>query len=366
MAGIYAADGSQNVTIVAGSSSGSSTGNVAAGATDSGNPVKVGGKYNLTPPTLADGERGDLQLDSKSRLIATTQGGVAAGATDDGSNPNKIATVYHSAGVTYTDGQRAEPQVDANGRILIGDLRANGALVQTGVDNADAIAASGTSNKLRVVAEAASFNGTTWDRTYSGGDSADAVATGTVGRQLVSSRSYGFNGTTWDRLQSSGDNADAQATGTVGRLLASVRNMGFNGTTWDRLRVAATGLLRVRNEGPTLTARLPSSAATTNATSVTATPTLLYKITAVNNSASGKTIKVYNKASAPTVGTDTPLFSVYVPVSSLVGMFQYDIASGQLLSTGFAYATTALNVDSDTTALASGDLFNVTFHYTPA
>lgn len=39
-------------------------GGVASAATDSGNPVKVGGKYNLTPPTLTDGQRGDLQQDA--------------------------------------------------------------------------------------------------------------------------------------------------------------------------------------------------------------------------------------------------------------------------------------------------------------
>lgn len=38
-------------------------GNVASGATDSGSPVKTGGKYNATPPTLTDGQRGDTQLD---------------------------------------------------------------------------------------------------------------------------------------------------------------------------------------------------------------------------------------------------------------------------------------------------------------
>lgn len=39
-------------------------GNVASGATDSGNPVKVGGKYNSTPITLTNGQRGDLQMDA--------------------------------------------------------------------------------------------------------------------------------------------------------------------------------------------------------------------------------------------------------------------------------------------------------------
>ena len=44
------------------------SGNVASGATDSGNPVKVGGKYNATQPTLTDGQRGDVQLDSRGNL----------------------------------------------------------------------------------------------------------------------------------------------------------------------------------------------------------------------------------------------------------------------------------------------------------
>lgn len=41
----------------------SAAGDVAAGVADSGNPVKVGGKYNATAPTLDDLDRGDAQLD---------------------------------------------------------------------------------------------------------------------------------------------------------------------------------------------------------------------------------------------------------------------------------------------------------------
>lgn len=48
-------------------------GNVAAGATDSGNPVKVGGKYNATAPTYTDGQRGDVQLDNKGNVKVNDQ-----------------------------------------------------------------------------------------------------------------------------------------------------------------------------------------------------------------------------------------------------------------------------------------------------
>lgn len=40
-------------------------GNVAAGATDSGNPLKTGGVYNTTLPTYTAGQRGETQLDAR-------------------------------------------------------------------------------------------------------------------------------------------------------------------------------------------------------------------------------------------------------------------------------------------------------------
>lgn len=60
-------------------------GNAASGAADSGNPIKVGGKYNSTPITLTDGQRGDLQLDAngyqKVNVAAGAAGNAAASAT---------------------------------------------------------------------------------------------------------------------------------------------------------------------------------------------------------------------------------------------------------------------------------------------
>jgi hypothetical protein len=51
-------------------------GNVASGDADTGNPVKVGGRYNFPPPTLTNGDRGDLQLsaDGSLRVIASLDG----------------------------------------------------------------------------------------------------------------------------------------------------------------------------------------------------------------------------------------------------------------------------------------------------
>lgn len=47
-------------------------GNVASGATDSGNPVKISGKVNTTAPTFTDGQRGDLQQDTTGSVYVNT------------------------------------------------------------------------------------------------------------------------------------------------------------------------------------------------------------------------------------------------------------------------------------------------------
>lgn len=58
----------------------SATGNVASGATDSGNPVKVGGVYNSTLPTVTTGQRVDLQADRNGNMRAKMVGTAYAGA----------------------------------------------------------------------------------------------------------------------------------------------------------------------------------------------------------------------------------------------------------------------------------------------
>jgi hypothetical protein len=83
-----------------------SVGNVASGATDSGNPVKVGGKYNTTLPTLTDGQRGDLQTDAKGNMRVLSVDTLAAGA-DALSNSNMgypIGSATLSTGVLRTSG----------------------------------------------------------------------------------------------------------------------------------------------------------------------------------------------------------------------------------------------------------------------
>src|SRR5207244_4135809 len=47
-------------------------GSVASGATDSGNPVKVGGTFNTTQPTVTNGQRVDAQMTARGAEIVAT------------------------------------------------------------------------------------------------------------------------------------------------------------------------------------------------------------------------------------------------------------------------------------------------------
>lgn len=70
------------------------SGDVAAGTEDSGNPVKIGGVYNVTAPTLADGERGDAQLDANGNLKVTQ-------ATSLSKDSDSITAYLHGNSLSY-------------------------------------------------------------------------------------------------------------------------------------------------------------------------------------------------------------------------------------------------------------------------
>jgi hypothetical protein len=95
------------------------------------------------------------------------------------------------------------------------------------------------------------------------------------------------------------------------------------------------------------------SGASTNATSVTSAATQLYGWHLYNSSAAAKFIKVYNTASSPTVGTDTPVLTLPLPAGAAANVH---FTHGITLSTGFGFAITGAVGDADTTAVAANDV----------
>jgi hypothetical protein len=143
--------------------------------------------------------------------------------------------------------------------------------------------------------------------------------------------------------------ASRGSSNSVSVLLARTYPMEYNGSSWDQ-RTKANA-----------TSRIPSAANTTNATSAKASAGEVHQITAYNTTAAVKYLKLYNKASAPTVGTDTPTHTLPIPPNgSLAVSFPN---GGAYFGTGIAYALTGAAADSDTTALTAGDVVGLTISY---
>lgn len=95
------------------------------------------------------------------------------------------------------------------------------------------------------------------------------------------------------------------------------------------------------------------AAGSTNATVAKASAGQLYGYQIGNSNAAARYVKLYNKASAPTVGSDTPFMTIFVPAG---GSVQLEIPHGLDMTTGIAFATTTGSADADTGAVTAGDL----------
>lgn len=103
------------------------------------------------------------------------------------------------------------------------------------------------------------------------------------------------------------------------------------------------------------------SANTTNLTSVKTSAGTINSLTISNTNASATYfLKIYNKASAPVPGTDTPIHTISLPP----GTRSIDTgAYGIRLATGIAYSLTGAVADADTTAIPANEVL-VNMSYT--
>lgn len=109
----------------------------------------------------------------------------------------------------------------------------------------------------------------------------------------------------------------------------------------------------------TNTSRIVSAAASTNATVAVAHNGTLKRIIGYNAASSARYFKAYDSASSPTVGTDTPVLTIYLPPAT-----GFEIPIDRYFSDGICYALTTGSADNDTGALTAGDVLglNVLFN----
>lgn len=167
-----------------------------------------------------------------------------------------------------------------------------------------------------------------------------SATTVTIGRILVVNN---FE----NRVQISGGEGDTVANKAVAVNITNTPNMTVS---------AGLPISPSTSVGPTTTNRV-TSAATTNATSIKASAGVLLGGYIRNRHATlERWVKFYNKASAPTVGTDIPVLTLGVKAGERIELAAVLGAAGMRFSTGIAMAITGAYADSDTTAVVASDV----------
>lgn len=106
---------------------------------------------------------------------------------------------------------------------------------------------------------------------------------------------------------------------------------------------------------PGITSRIPSSAATNNATSGKVGEGFLSGFSGYNTNAAVRYLKFYDKASAPTVGTDVPVLTYALPPTTAFAIPAFDYH----FKLGLAYALVTGAADNDNTAVGAGDILGL-------
>lgn len=132
-------------------------------------------------------------------------------------------------------------------------------------------------------------------------------------------------------------------TGTV-RVVSGVASAGITGSPVVSGTVYAT--LNITSVVYTLT-----TTASTNSNLAITGSKAFGTVALSNTSASAIYVKFYNKATAPTVGTDIPYMTIAVPAN---GFVNYDFSQAIRFNLGIGVGVTGAVADSDTTAVAAG------------
>lgn len=151
----------------------------------------------------------------------------------------------------------------------------------------------------------------------------------------------------------------AVAVQDINEITAEITGGRGDNSGAKAIAVALSGssmqIVPAASTGPSSHHKLPGggSAASTNATSVKTTACVVTSLTVANLAAATRYYKVYNKSSAPTVGTDTPTLVYAIPAGQMLNIQN---SAGLRFSSGFAYAITGGIADADTTAIGANEV----------
>lgn len=108
---------------------------------------------------------------------------------------------------------------------------------------------------------------------------------------------------------------------------------------------------------PATPSRIPSSAASNNATVAKAAGGNLFTVSGFNSSAAVKYLKLYNKATVPAPAADMALLMLVIalpPTTAFALNF-----GGLVFPAGISYALVTGSADNDNVAVAAGDILGL-------
>lgn len=312
----------------------------------------------------ATGDYTPLQVDANGYLKVNIKAGAGSGGTasaDDAdftqntTNGTPAMGVYESTPTSVTDGDLGIVGITSSRELKVA-VTAGGITAAThdSAANADGVQLMGVGSSTAPTAVSANGDATRlWTTTSGALNVADGGGSITVD-----------NGGTF-AVQAAGSVAqDAAVSGNPllmgGRAsTATPTAMSADGDVvhaWMTRNGAQVTAVYAQTSGGYTPGKL-ISAASTNATSIKASAGTLGFLVVLNTNASVRYLKLYNKSSAPTVGTDTPVIVIPIPGDAAGGGVAVPIPTqGIAFSSGIAFALTTGSADSDTGAVGAGDV----------
>lgn len=288
----------------------------------------VYGAYNAAPPTCIAGSGCWFQTDVNGNVKVNIAAGGGAGGT-----ASTFGAAFPATGTAVGMSQGGN-MVAMNG--LAGNLLVNcnvGCSGGTFNNNADNVATSATNG------QSASWlyvwDGATWDRLY--GDSTNGAKVNVT-----------------NTLAAIGNNADAVAAGAGAASPVGSYNYVWNGATWDRMAGGTAGSKvtpQAIATGGATTFKL-IAAATNNSTLISAGVHTIYSYQTSSISASTPYwLKFYDKATAPTCGTDVPVKVILIPPTNSGN--NGNIPVGFAVALGLGICVVGGITDADNTSAAA-------------
>lgn len=145
-------------------------------------------------------------------------------------------------------------------------------------------------------------------------------------------------------------------TDGTGRLWVSVGAIPASDVTTDSIGAAFGAVASPASDMTALSAIKIISAATTNSTSVKGSAGQLYWLHVINLNAAVRYLKLYNKATAPTVGTDVPVHTFAIPANTAGAGFVLPLTVPLTFATGIGLALTTGVADNDSGAVAANEI----------